>query len=72
MKPGTSLGDLTIQAMGIAHFSSEASLQKPRTVVNAVISKGINKALRDMLVVHYIDSGSEIHETRKGKNSIQP
>jgi hypothetical protein len=72
MKPGTSLGDLTIQAMGIAHFSSEASDQKPRTVVNAVISKGINKALRDMLVVHYVDSGFILHETRKGKNSIQP
>jgi hypothetical protein len=46
MKPGTFLGFLTIQAIGIAHFSSDASVQKPKTVVNAVISKGINKALK--------------------------
>jgi hypothetical protein len=45
MKPGTFLGFLTIQAIGIAHFSSDASLQKPMTVVRAVISKGISKAL---------------------------
>jgi hypothetical protein len=45
MKPGTFLDLLTIQAIGIAHLSSDASVQKPKTVVNAVISKGINKAL---------------------------
>lgn len=50
MKPGTILDFLTIQAIGIAHFSSDASVQKPRTVVNAVISKGINKALQNILV----------------------